>query len=1303
MLPFACLAALLRPHPHQWTPRVSIPQRTLILPGIQETLHEDVDSTDILMTNVVSSTPPMAAITPEDDGDDSKMQDALHQLAESESAERSHQRPQSESESAERSQERSRERSQERSQALAAIEAWANAPSVKNNNGNGAAVIPDRTAPISLGNGCPTPASSENIVAAIDAASGDFRGGHMLDIGSGDGYFLMRAAVLCTACTTFTGIEIERSRWETSMQYRDHPLLQPFREYLEATGKTIDFYYGDATSIHHRKLVYSVTHVYMFDKVFNVNTHFLLSPILDQSRSLRIIATTFSLKKSEWGYLHTFRHVVDATTGERVHKPLTLRKSNNQTFECWILTRTDPPRASPSTFCAFVPNPPRVVIRSETARSISATVQDILEAHANSTPETAYHAACVYLEQFRDASNAFEPFLAKHVRKFLLIRHWLDSFEPIHVQVHRSAVGGAAAAAASGPSEPTRTHPDVKIGIHTKRLHGQACPTGKEKVATSSWEGALQRNDLQECGKVSCTQVWAQYKAARANHMYKQPQKTKGKQAASASSALSATASSALRPHKSTVTLQRQTVEPPWRQMDIVCPLYFGQSSLDIDGLLGVYFESPRMEDLMQNPDYHALLLAHQKREAEAKARQQSDSVRFVAAAVAAVAATATTTVATSSAVGSEMIRRSNRVPENRDVHQAELLQRLIAQRRAHVDQLDPIVQAISKKIPFVSTYDGFFVTSEELKRCPFSINTTTEIPRQELNSLGLSHATTHNLLLIGNPLAVGPMLNMPLLPPGKEKANFFEFAPNVDHTTRPATQTTTTQSVPIPWVQQPDQDDPDCIAISSACMLLVRLPQPDRQYTDPATRTIKQYLLDHDQHELNNNHEAFMYYRTDDPQDANSKKKATANWMKQTWGEDDTLREPCHICFRFEQSVENQLVHCKSPRCTRTYHQHCLQPTIAIRHRQPWICPIHAAAGHAPMPTMVFPSLGRFHPTMVRDEFDGITTQLADPATNASFVVSSRNQTSRTKYRKWLASMQSSEEMTGGIVDATSVLFWGVSCGSVRPFNEKIGNLFYQANDSHHALSHGDVRPALFHASIRSRMGLGLRARTDIAPNTFLVLDDPETSGVGTSMWSALLSSEFDPSCLAWIHFGVVAPLDSKINAQLALAQDFADDAFHAIVAENRKKMSDYVVLPLVLKTTRPIAAMEQLFFSNVIMGVSDSGPTREALVPYFMRPGMIQYNLDRDRHIVRRLHAVTNSSTASSSSAAAASSSSAAADLQPTTANSLHVLNLHQAIPRWSELFDEMGSAAAPLDVSDDRGPQKADALIDDMLSNM
>jgi hypothetical protein len=1182
---------------------------------------------------------------------------------------------------------------------------------VKDNNGNGAAVIPDRTAPISLGNGCPTPTSSEHIVAAIDEASGDFRRGHMLDIGSGDGYFLMRAAVLCTACTTFTGIEIERSRWETSMQYRNHPLLQPFREYLEATGKTIDFYYGDATSIHRRKLVYSVTHVYMFDKVFNVNTHFLLSPILDQSRSLRMIATTFSLKKNPWGYLRTFRHVVDATTGERVHKLLTLRKSKNQTFKCWILTRTGSPQASPSTFCAFVPNPPRVIIRSETARSISATVQGILEAHANSTPETAYHAACVYLERFHDASNGFEPFLAKHVRKFLLIRHWLDSCEPIHVQVHRSSgatAAAAAAAASSDSSKPTRTHPDVKIGIHTKRLHGQACPTGKEKVATSSWEDALQRSDLQECSKVSCAQVWAQYKAARANPMHKKPPQAKGKQAASASSASSssssASASAALRPHKSTATLQRKTVDPPWRQMDIVCPLYFGQSSLDIDGLLGVYFESSRMEDLMQNPDYRELMLAHKKSDAEAKARQQSDSARFIAAAVAAAAAgAATTTTATSGAVGSKTIRLSNRVPENRDVNQAELLQRLIVQRRAQVDRLDPIVQAISQKIPFVSTYDGFFVTSEELKRCPFSINTTTEIPRHELKSLGLSHATTHNLLLIGNPLAVGPMLNMPLLPPGKEKANFFEFAPNVDHTTRPATQTTTTQSTPIPWVQQPDPDDPDCIAISSACMLLVQLPQPDRQYTDPETRTIERFLLDHDQHELNSNREAFMYYRTDDPQDTNSK-KATANWMKQTWGEDDTLREPCHICFRFEQSVENQLVHCKSPRCTRTYHQHCLQPAIAIRHRQPWICPIHAT-GHAPMPTMVFPSLGRFHPTMVRDEFDGNTTQLADPATNATFVVSSRNQTSRTKYRKWLASM------TDDIVDATSVLFWGVSCGSVRPFNEKIGNLFHPANDRHHALSHGDVRPALFHASIRSRMGLGLRARTDIAPNTFLVLDDPETSGVGTSMWSALLSSEFDPSCLAWIHFGVVAPLDSKINAQLVLAQDFADDAFHAIVADNRKKMSDFVVLPLVLKTTRPIAAMEQLFFSNVIMGASDCGPTREALVPYFMRPGMIQYNLDRDRRIVQRLHAVTiggaasssSAAAASSSSAAAASSSSAAADLQPTTANSLHVLNLHQAIPRWSELFDEIGIAAAPLDVSDDRGPQKADAVIDAMLSEI
>jgi len=647
---------------------------------------------------------------------------------------------------------------------------------------------------------------------------------------------------------------------------------------------------------------------------------------------------------------------------------------------------------------------------------------------------------------------------------------------------------------------------------------------------------------------------------------------------------------------RQTINVVRKTDEPPRDQMDALCSLRYGKTSLAISGMVGVYF-ADHVGDVAADPkhitDNSRRITRLQTNLASGGVHKQSSITDK--ALIAWLKSKSTNSVSASSARSSSSAEAAAAASSS-------------SSSSSGVDDAR-----------FVATYDGFFMTDDELDDMPFRVNTTYELSHNVITSLGLAGS----LNLVGNPLAVGPMLNDARLPPGYTKQNMVPFHANciTDPINSDATKIDHFRTI-----------ENNTMTISSLLLTIRRIPN----------ETIEQ-------REANPLGEAFLNYdsenkETDTKRTKKKKKLSLLNRVNAA----GMYTEECYVCFRHQQSLDNQLIKCRSPRCTRTYHRHCIHPHIerfkTWAAQLAWTCPLHdVVLTH----TIVHPSLGRFYPRYEEP--------IELPESNTTYL--SANHADRITSDEKL-NILFNRARRKSVLD--NCVFWGLSCGSSKSMPDRFDPVKIQKRKMEEL-----VDESLHHHSLASFTGLALRARTNIPQGKFIILDHHFHSHMHCNLWSTLHYDEYGTGILPWIHMGTIdynanitdKENDSFINTEITAVQNFNRNFFDHRAADAKQWDKYPMTLPLVLKTTHEIKQGQQIFFAQEVHG----GSIR---MPLHMRHDKIKYTLGNERLLEYIYKRKLNDATVDAS---------------------LYVTDLSDAIKRWSMLVADMGELPIVRNLND------------------
>ena len=515
-----------------------------------------------------------------------------------------------------------------------------------------------------------------------------------------------------------------------------------------------------------------------------------------------------------------------------------------------------------------------------------------------------------------------------------------------------------------------------------------------------------------------------------------------------------------------------------------------------------------------------------------------------------------------------------------------------------------PVRTSSSHRTSFVSSYDGFIITHDELERLPFHINTPYDLDAKILNRFEIK-SQEGELVLVGNPLGVGPMFNHFELFPGYDSPIVkaaSTYAPNChavhgyksttsasSSSSSSSTESFSSSLTPGVLVHASDR-----ISLSSLCITIERLanvPVDEAQIREFGTE------------------EAFFDYTSshDSVTTAHKKKEETIASIVSHVNEQGMFDEPCYICFRTHQSVENQLIKCRAKsngvtvQCTRVYHQACLEPYVRFkthRQREQWECPLHVAADTW---RIVHPCIAPFYPrwnAKLSHNASSASSASATLQTVERFPDGDETQYARASSARVIKTKQAFT-FAMGKKNWPQMVYWGISDGTSAAMYDRSRHVDGFSSEQTHNASH--------RYSLATCMGLSLRAHETLQKNILIALDHPVVSDNATSLWSTIVSNNWGTGVLEWLHFGVVEPNDPRINVRIEYCQKIEDLLFEEHHPPG-KRLNDVMLLPLIVRTLRTIEKDEALYMSNFLY-ISLSQSQQPIFFPYFMQPGKIDY----------------------------------------------------------------------------------------------
>jgi hypothetical protein len=356
----------------------------------------------------------------------------------------------------------------------------------------------------------------------------------------------------------------------------------------------------------------------------------------------------------------------------------------------------------------------------------------------------------------------------------------------------------------------------------------------------------------------------------------------------------------------------------------------------------------------------------------------------------------------------------------------------------------------------------------------------------------------------------------------------------------------------------------------------------------------------------------------------------AYGNTEHDFWHGTELMMQACHVCFHEEQAVENQLLKCTHPRCTRYYHQQCISYKnkihgllfASMRDRMRWTCPLHLSNVRSdanywanivdPIPLLARPDIAPMHP---REQ----------NVCNARWIDAKLHMT--LSQTETLARFMNVSSLVHAAEAANQYLFW--------------------------ALSSGSASGAPRRGSPRTQLGLCLRTKQQIASGTSIDLGtstekrDATRAAKRVNIGEACSPQQFGMHVFQYLHLS--ASLDeTDHNAECIAWQP-------ALTCDNGKGIYDtnpssrlslskggpmyQFFVPCVIRTTKPIAVGESLRIgwnrgtfhghadsaaassssAAAAAATSSAAPARTLLVPYYMQTGKIQYNAALETALVR------------------------------------------------------------------------------------
>jgi hypothetical protein len=384
----------------------------------------------------------------------------------------------------------------------------------------------------------------------------------------------------------------------------------------------------------------------------------------------------------------------------------------------------------------------------------------------------------------------------------------------------------------------------------------------------------------------------------------------------------------------------------------------------------------------------------------------------------------------------------------------------------------------------------------------------------------------------------------------------------------------------------------------------------------------------------------------------------AYGNTEHDFWHGTELLMQACHVCFHEEQAVENQLLKCTHPRCTRYYHQQCISYKnknrglvfASMRDRMRWTCPLHLSNVRSdanywanivdPIPLSARPNIDPMHP---REQ----------NVCNVGWIDAKLHMT--LSQTETLARFMNVTSLAHAAEAANQYLFWALSSGSAAGH-----------------LGGGGASPAAqLRNSPRTQLGLCLRAKKRIASGTCIDLGtsteerDATYAAKRVNIGEACSPQQFGMHVFRYLHVSAASLGETDHNAECIAWQP-------ALTCDNGKGIYDtnpssrlslskggpmyQFFVPCVIRTTKPIAVGESLrigwnlgtFHTHAdsaaassssaaavaaaaaAAATTSSAPSvRMLLVPYYMQTGKIRYNASLETALVRFFASVCHAET--------------------------------------------------------------------------